>query len=97
MAGGLRAGASQADPAILELPPGAGAAAGARPVVAAWEGRILAAGPRTELLQALEAGGYPLARFATLDAGGGAGTPGLRDPHTPPLFGRARRGARDAL
>jgi len=92
MAGGLRAGASQGDPAILALPSGAGIPAGARPVVAAWEGRILAAGPRTELLQALESGGYPLARFATLDAAGGTVTPGLVDSHTHLLFGGTREG-----
>jgi len=92
MAGGLRTGSSQADPAILGVAGGAGVPAGSRPVVAAWEGRILAAGPRAELLRVLEGGGYPLAKFATLDAGGGTITPGLIDPHTHLLFGGTREG-----
>jgi imidazolonepropionase len=90
MAGGLRMGTAQADPALLSVPPGAAAAS--RPVVAAWEGRILAAGPRAELLRALDGGGYPLAKFAMLDAGGGTVTPGLVDPHTHLLFGGTREG-----
>src|SRR5439155_4124751 len=53
-------------------------------------GRILAAGPRVELLQALEGSGYTLARFARLDAAGGTVTPGLIDPHTHLLFAGSR-------
>ena len=82
MAGGLRAGTSQGDPALLD--PGS--------VVACWEGRILAAGPRAELLAALEGSGYPVARFATLDADGGTVTPGLIDSHTHLLFAGTREG-----
>src|SRR5512146_665107 len=91
MAGGLRRGAAQDEPALLEASaadPGGEHA----PVVAAWDGRILAAGPRAELLRALDAGGYPLSRFARLDAAGGTVTPGLVDPHTHLVFGGSREG-----
>ena len=40
----------------------------------------------------LEAEGYPLGRFARLDARGGAVTPGLVDPHTHLLFAGSREG-----
>jgi imidazolonepropionase len=40
----------------------------------------------------MEAGGYPLARFARIDADGGAVTPGLVDPHTHLLFAGTREG-----
>ena len=40
--------------------------------------------------EALEAGGYALARFARLDADGGVVTPGLVDPHTHLLFAGSR-------
>lgn len=89
MAGGLRRGPAQDEPALLEASaadPGGEHA----PVVAAWDGRILAAGPRAELLRALDAGGYPLSRFARLDAAGGTVTPGLIDPHTHLLFAGSR-------
>ena len=82
MAGGIRAGSSQGDASLLE--PGS--------VVACWEGRILAAGPRAELLAALEGSGYPVARFATVDADGGTVTPGLIDSHTHLLFAGTREG-----
>src|SRR4029453_11719629 len=61
-------------------------------VVACWEGRILAAGPRAELVAALEGSGSPLARFSRLDAAGGTVTPGLIDPHTHLLFAGSREG-----
>ena len=63
-----------------------------RPVVACWEGRIAAVGPRAEVEAALEAEGYPLGRFARLDAAGGVVTPGLVDPHTHLLFAGSREG-----
>jgi len=88
MAGGIRMGTAQADPSVLAAPPGA--PAGSRPVVACWEGQILAAGPRSELLAALDGSGYPLERFETLDAAGGTVTPGLVDAHTHLLFGGTR-------
>jgi imidazolonepropionase len=90
MAGGLRTGSTQADPAVLPLP--AGAVPGARPVVACWDGRILAVGPRAELLAALDGSGYPIDQFDSLDAEGGTVTPGLVDAHTHLLFGGSREG-----
>lgn len=89
LAGGLRRGASQGELAVLTAPDGDPASDSA-PAVACWEGRILAVGPRAELVSALEGSGYPLARFARLDAGGGTITPGLIDPHTHLLFAGTR-------
>jgi imidazolonepropionase len=91
MAGGLRSGSSQADPAALTADTVDPAARDSL-VVACWEGRILAAGPRAELIAALEGSGYPLARFSRLDAAGGTVTPGLIDPHTHLLFAGSREG-----
>lgn len=91
MAGGPRLGVRMDDPALL-VAPGGDTSHDAAPVVATWEGRILAAGPRAELLQALEGSGYPIARFGRLDAVGGTVTPGLIDPHTHLLFGGSREG-----
>ncbi|HUQ44752.1 MAG TPA: imidazolonepropionase, partial [Candidatus Limnocylindria bacterium] len=89
MAGGLRVGSRMDDPSLLTAP-GGDSQHDAAPAVACWEGRILAAGPRNDLLQALDGSGYPLARFARLDAAGGTVTPGLIDPHTHLLFGGSR-------
>src|SRR4051794_610434 len=86
MAGGIRFGVRMDDPALLVAPSG-DTTIDAAPVVATWEGRILAAGPRAELLQSIEASGYPIARFGRIDAGGGTVTPGLVDAHTHLLFG----------
>ncbi|MES2211116.1 MAG: imidazolonepropionase [Chloroflexota bacterium] len=88
MAGGLRRGPGQDDPALVTS--GGDPQADEAPVVACWEGRILAVGPRTELLRVLEGGGYPLTRFARIDAAGGTITPGLVDPHTHLLFAGSR-------
>ncbi len=89
LAGGLRVGSRMDDPAVISAP-GGDARHETAPAVATWEGRILAAGPRNDLLQALEGSGYPTARFARLDAMGGTVTPGLIDPHTHLLFGGSR-------
>jgi len=89
MAGGLRVGARMDDASAIAAP-GGDPQHEAAPAVACWEGRILAAGPRVELLQALEGSGYTLARFARLDAAGGTVTPGLIDPHTHLLFAGSR-------
>jgi imidazolonepropionase len=62
------------------------------PVVATWGERIVAVGPRAEVEAGLEAGGFPLSRFARLDANGGLVTPGLIDPHTHLLFAGSREG-----
>jgi len=87
VAGGVRRGAEQGDVGRLRADDPAGPEG---PVVACWEGRILAVGPRASVEAALEAEGYPLGRFARLDAGGGAVTPGLIDPHTHLLFAGSR-------
>jgi imidazolonepropionase len=90
MAGGTRMGDSQADVARLVAADAGGPAAGDAPVLACWEGRIAAVGPRTMVERALEGDGYPLGRFARLDAAGGTVTPGLIDPHTHLLFAGSR-------
>ena len=92
MAGGVRSGASQADVARLWASDAGGPDAPDAPVVACWEGRIAAVGPRADVERAIEADGYPLGRFARLNAGGGAITPGLIDPHTHLLFAGSREG-----
>lgn len=89
MAGGVRRGPAQDDIGRLTSPDPAGPEA---TVVACWEGRILAVGPRGPVEGALEAEGYPLARFARIDAGGGTVTPGLIDPHTHLVFAGTREG-----
>lgn len=89
MAGGLRRGAGQDDVAEITAP-GVDTPESARPIVATWEGRILAVGPRGMVEAGLEASGYPLERFVRLDAGGGTVTPGLVDPHTHLLFAGSR-------
>ena len=91
MAGGVRRAAAQDEPAALVRPDGE-TGADLAPAIACWEGRILAVGPRRELVPALEAGGYPLSRFARIDAAGGTVTPGLIDPHTHLLFAGSREG-----
>lgn len=90
MAGGIRMGEQQAEVGRLSAADGGGPHAPTAPVVACWEGRIAAVGPRAATEAALEAEGYPLGRFARLDAGGGTVTPGLVDPHTHLLFGGSR-------
>ena len=84
---------SQGDVARLVRAGSARASRGADdPVVAVWEGRIAAVGPRAAVETTLEAEGLNLGRFARLDAAGGAVTPGLVDPHTHLLFGGTREG-----
>jgi imidazolonepropionase len=92
LAGGVRGGASQADVARLSAADVGGIDAPDAPVVACWEGRIAAVGPRAAMEAALEAEGYPLGRFARIDAAGGCVTPGLVDPHTHLLFAGSREG-----
>lgn len=92
MAGGLRVGAGQADTATLPAPEGADRGGPDAPIVACWEGRIVAVGSRAAVHAALDAAGLPLDRFDRLDAAGGAVTPGLVDPHTHLLFAGSREG-----
>ena len=84
LAGGLRAGSAQGEVERLTREDD--------PVVACWEGRIAAIGPRAEVETALEAEGYQLSRFARLDAANGSVTPGLVDAHTHLLFAGTREG-----
>ena len=92
LAGGVRMGPSQGDVGRLSASDAGGLDAPDAPVVACWEGRIAAVGPRAALETALEAQGYPLGRFARMDAAGGTITPGLIDPHTHLLFAGSREG-----
>lgn len=92
MEGGLRTGKHQADVARHAAADFGGPDAPEAPVVACWEGRIAAVGPRSDVERALEAAGYPLGRFARIDAAGGTVTPGLIDPHTHLLFAGSREG-----
>ena len=92
LAGGVRMGPTQGDVGRLSASDAGGPDAPDAPVVACWEGRIAAVGPRAALETALEAQGYPLGRFARLDAAGGTITPGLIDPHTHLLFAGSREG-----
>jgi len=90
LAGGLRSGVAQDDVARMSAADAGGPGSPSAPVIAIWEGRILAVGGQAELEKLLEADGYPLGRFARLDARGGAVTPGLVDPHTHLLFAGSR-------
>src|SRR5215207_11385034 len=92
LVGGLRTGSSQDQVGRIVADGDDGPAGIDAPVVACWDGRILAVGPRRAVETALEADGYPLGRFARLDAAGGAVTPGLVDAHTHLLFGGTREG-----
>ena len=92
MAGGVRSGERQADVARLSASDAGGPDAPEAPVVACWEGRVLAVGPRAAVERAIAAEGYPLGRFARLNADGGTVTPGLIDPHTHLLFAGSREG-----
>ncbi len=90
MGGGPRRGSTQAEVARLEAAAPDGVPAANDPAVAIWEGRILAVGGRADLERILVAEGYPLEKFAELDAAGGSITPGLVDPHTHLLFAGSR-------
>lgn len=92
LAGGLRRGDAQGDLALLDAATVGGPGSPGAPVVACWDGKIVAVGPRETVEQGLEASGYPLSRFVRLDADGGVVTPGLVDPHTHLLFAGSREG-----
>jgi imidazolonepropionase len=91
MAGGPRRGASQGE--VERQAVGTAGSEGSltsAPTVAIWEGRFVAVGDRGDVERMVQAEGYPLDRFATLDASGGSVTPGLVDPHTHLLFAGSR-------
>jgi imidazolonepropionase len=90
LAGGIRRGAAQGDLALLDAAIVGGPGSAQAPVVAIWDGRVVAVGPRHVVEPGLERGGMPLGRFARLDADGGVVTPGLVDPHTHLLFAGTR-------
>jgi imidazolonepropionase len=89
MTGGVRRGSGQGEIGRIEADTHA---AGDGPVVAIWEGRILAVGARIDVEAVVAAEGFPLARFARVDATGGTVTPGLIDAHTHLLFAGTREG-----
>src|SRR5215210_7557556 len=90
MAGGLRRGPGQGDPATLDAESVGGPGSDSAPVVACWEGRIAAVGSRDIVELGLASQGLPLTRFQRVDANGGSVTPGLIDPHTHLLFAGTR-------
>jgi imidazolonepropionase len=92
MEGGVRAGERQGDVGRQTAANAGGPTTAEAPVVACWEGRIAAVGPRSAVERVLEGEGYPIGRFARLDASGGTVTPGLIDPHTHLLFAGSREG-----
>jgi imidazolonepropionase len=92
LAGGIRRGDLQGDLALLDAEAAGGPGAPGAPVVACWEGRVVGVGPRDRVEAGLAASGYPMGRFARLDADGGVVTPGLVDPHTHLLFAGSREG-----
>jgi imidazolonepropionase len=92
IAGGPRGGPTQAEVDRLEAAAVGGPGSDRAPVLAAWDGRIVAVAGHSDLERILQSDGYPLERFARLDARGGAVTPGLVDPHTHLLFAGSREG-----
>jgi len=90
MAGGPRAGSAQAEVDRHDAGVVGGPLSDRAPVLAAWEGRVVAVDGRSDVERILEGEGYPLERFARLDARGGTVTPGLVDPHTHLLFAGTR-------
>ncbi|HEY0443148.1 MAG TPA: imidazolonepropionase [Candidatus Limnocylindrales bacterium] len=92
MAGGLRRGSAQNEPATLVAAPGGGRDSANAPVLACWDGRVVAVGRRADVERSLAADGFDLARFTRLDARGGTVTPGLVDAHTHLLFAGTREG-----
>ncbi len=90
LVGGIRRGPAQGELALLSADEVGGPGSPHAPVVAIWDGRVVAVGPRDQVELGLERNGMPLARFARLDADGGVVTPGLVDPHTHLLFAGSR-------
>jgi imidazolonepropionase len=92
LSGGLRTGPGQDQPALLRADAAPGSRPEDAPIIATWEDRIVAVGPRAAVERSVEGQGLPLARFARLDADGGTVTPGLIDAHTHLLFAGSREG-----
>ncbi len=90
MAGGMRRGKTQRETAVLDAASAGGPGTPEAPVVACWDGRIVAVGQRAAVEADLEGQGLPLSRFARLDADGCTVTPGLVDAHTHLLFAGSR-------
>lgn len=90
LAGGLRRGSAQADPAVVRAEEPAIAGGPGGPALAAYEGRVIAVGRRVEVERQLEGLGVARGQVAELDAAGGTVTPGLIDPHTHLLFAGTR-------
>jgi imidazolonepropionase len=90
MAGGMRAGSAQSDVAAFRNEPGATREPADQPAIAAFEGRIVAVGPRGQVERALRDHGVEPAGTRLVDAAGGVVTPGLIDPHTHLLFAGTR-------
>ena len=87
LAGGLRRGAAQADIGLLMAESGRPEDA---PAVAAYQGRIVAAGRLAEVEARLAGLGVAESAIERIDARRGTVTPGLIDPHTHLLFGGTR-------
>jgi imidazolonepropionase len=81
LAGGIRRGAAQGDPALLV----------GDTAVAAYEGRIVAVGETAAVERELRAMGIADSAVERIDAQGGTVTPGLIDPHTHLLFAGTRQ------
>jgi imidazolonepropionase len=87
LAGGLRRGAAQADIGLLMADSGRAEDA---PAVAAYQGRIVAAGRLPDVEARLAGLGVAEGAIERIDARRGTVTPGLIDPHTHLLFGGTR-------
>jgi len=86
MAGGLRSGVSQDDPAVLrerDLGPLA---------VAIRDGDVASIGAEPQVMAELQGSGVAVDDMPRLDGVGGTVTPGLIDAHTHLLFGGTRQG-----
>ena len=84
LAGGLRRGSAHGDAAVVE------GGADRAIAVAAWDNRLIAAGPAADVHRQIESAGHPLEEFNRLDAAGGLVTPGLIDAHTHLAFAGTR-------
>jgi imidazolonepropionase len=81
LVGGVRRGAAQSDLALIE----------GDPAVAAYEGRVVAVGQRSDVERRLTELGVPGQSLTRIDARRGTVTPGLVDPHTHLIFAGTRQ------